>query len=51
MLTGAGNDLWRPLANPKTLQVCAFMDNSPRGFGLMQRKRDYRRFPRSRGEI
>jgi glucans biosynthesis protein len=42
MQTGAGEWLWRPLANPKTLQVSAFQDMSPRGFGLMQRKRNYR---------
>ncbi|MGE0237397.1 MAG: glucan biosynthesis protein [Parvibaculaceae bacterium] len=41
MLTGAGEYLWRALANPKTLQVSAFVDNSPGGFGLMQRKRRY----------
>ena len=41
MLTGAGEYLWRPLANPKTLQVSAFVDNSPGGFGLIQRKRRY----------
>ena len=44
MQTGAGEWLWRPLANPKTLQVSAFIDQSPRGFGLMQRKRDYQDF-------
>jgi glucans biosynthesis protein len=44
MQTGAGEWLWRPLSNPKTLQVSAFIDQSPRGFGLMQRKRDYRDF-------
>ena len=43
MVTGAGEWLWRPLANPKTLQVSAFIDNNPGGFGLMQRKRKYRR--------
>ncbi len=44
MQTGAGAWLWRPLANPTTLQVSAFQDMSPRGFGLMQRKRNYRDF-------
>ncbi|WP_373503329.1 glucan biosynthesis protein [Aestuariivirga sp.] len=44
MQTGAGEWLWRPLSNPKTLQVSAFIDTSPRGFGLMQRKRAYRDF-------
>jgi len=44
MLTGTGEWLWRPLANPKTLQVSAFQDLSPRGFGLMQRTRRYEDF-------
>jgi glucans biosynthesis protein len=39
MLTGRGEELWRPLSNPRTLQVSSFQDSSPRGFGLMQRKR------------
>ncbi|MEM7487657.1 MAG: glucan biosynthesis protein G [Pseudomonadota bacterium] len=34
---GAGEMLWRQLANPTTLQVSSFVDDSPRGFGLMQR--------------
>ncbi|PWJ13788.1 glucan biosynthesis protein [Jannaschia seohaensis] len=34
---GNGEMLWRPLANPTTLQVSSFVDESPRGFGLMQR--------------
>ncbi|MEM8823893.1 MAG: glucan biosynthesis protein G [Pseudomonadota bacterium] len=34
---GAGEMLWRPLANPTTLQVSSFVDQNPRGFGLMQR--------------
>ena len=37
---GAGEVLWRPLANPKTLQISSFVDDGPRGFGLMQRTRD-----------
>ena len=36
---GAGETLWRPLANPRKLQISAFSDNGPRGFGLMQRAR------------
>jgi glucans biosynthesis protein len=39
MLTGTGERIWRPLANPRVLQVSGFMDSSPRGFGLLQRKR------------
>lgn len=34
---GAGETLWRPLANPAALQVSSFVDDSPHGFGLMQR--------------
>ena len=39
MLTGRGEELWRPLANPRKLQISSFVDSSPRGFGLTQRKR------------
>jgi periplasmic glucans biosynthesis protein len=38
---GRGERLWRPLANPRTLQVSAFLDDSPQGFGLLQRKRSF----------
>ena len=44
MRNGAGETLWRPLANPKTLQVSAFVDENPRGFGLMQRARRFSDF-------
>jgi glucans biosynthesis protein len=37
---GAGEMLWRPLANPASLQVSSFVDENPRGFGLMQRARE-----------
>jgi glucans biosynthesis protein len=40
MLNGRGERLWRPLANPKTLQISSFVDAGPRGFGLIQRNRD-----------
>lgn len=33
--------LWRPLTNPNTLQISAFVDANPRGFGLLQRHRDF----------
>ncbi|MDW4499116.1 glucan biosynthesis protein G [Sulfitobacter sp. D35] len=39
--TGFGEVLWRQLANPLTLQFSAFVDNNPRGFGLMQRPRKF----------
>lgn len=41
---GAGEVIWRPLSNPTTLQISAFSDNNPRGFGLCQRKRDFSDF-------
>jgi len=44
MRTGAGETIWRPLANPKTLQVSAFQDENPQGFGLMQRARTFSDF-------
>ncbi len=41
---GAGEIIWRPLANPTTLQISAFGDNGPKGFGLMQRARKFSDF-------
>ncbi len=41
MVSGAGRRLWRPLANPRALQVSAFVDQDPKGFGLVQRRRDF----------
>ena len=39
--TGAGERVWRPLQNPKHLNVHAFVDDNPRGFGLLQRDRAF----------
>lgn len=39
--TGAGEWIWRPLVNPRELRVNAFLDDNPRGFGLLQRDRDF----------
>lgn len=39
--TGAGEWLWRPLANPEQLRFNAYVDENPRGFGLLQRDRDF----------
>ncbi len=44
ILTGNGEWLWRPLANPAKLQISYFGDRRPRGFGLMQRSRSYEEF-------
>ncbi|SFH77039.1 glucan biosynthesis protein [Albimonas pacifica] len=41
MLTGAGERLWRPVQNPATLQMSFFQDENPKGFGLVQRQRDF----------
>jgi glucans biosynthesis protein len=41
MLNGTGEWLWRPLDNPRTLQVNGFQLHNPRGFGLIQRDRDF----------
>jgi glucans biosynthesis protein len=38
---GKGEQLWRPLSNPRDLQISTFSDVNPRGFGLMQRERNY----------
>ncbi|MCK9515045.1 MAG: glucan biosynthesis protein [Ottowia sp.] len=41
MWTGAGEYIWRPLANPPETRVVAFADRAPRGFGLCQRDRTF----------
>ena len=41
MFNGHGEQVWRQLQNPPTLQQSGFQDRAPRGFGLMQRKREY----------
>ena len=38
---GRGEHLWRPLLNPPTLQISTFEDQTPKGFGLMQRDKSY----------
>ena len=42
--TGNGQWIWRPLSNPRELRVNRFMDESPRGFGLIQRERDFQQY-------
>ncbi len=39
--SGSGEWMWRPLVNPRELQVNRFMDQHPLGFGLEQRDRDF----------
>jgi len=38
---GTGEWLWRPLDNPRHLHISGFQTINPRGFGLMQRDRDF----------
>ncbi|HUL17804.1 MAG TPA: glucan biosynthesis protein D [Steroidobacteraceae bacterium] len=39
--TGSGEWIWRPLVNPSVLRVNTYLDENPRGFGLMQRERNF----------
>lgn len=41
---GGGEWIWRPLANPKRLRISSFFDTNPKGFGLLQRDRDFRNY-------
>lgn len=50
---GEGRWTWRPLVNPRRLQVTSFAMANPRGFGLMQRDRLFRSYedPHMRYEL
>ncbi|MFQ6370490.1 glucan biosynthesis protein [Shewanella sp. YIC-542] len=39
--TGNGEWIWRPLNNPEHLRFNAYSDNNPKGFGLLQRDRNF----------
>ncbi len=41
MLSGSEERIWRPLTNPRSLQVSTFADKTIRGFGLIQRSRQF----------
>lgn len=41
MRRGNGEWLWRPLTNPADLAISTFVDENPRGFGLLQRDRNF----------
>ena len=41
MHAGTGEWLWRPVASPEAVRVSAFTDPNVRGFGLMQRGREF----------
>lgn len=38
---GKDERIWRPLHNPRLLQISAFADTGPRGFGLIQREKRF----------
>ncbi len=44
MFTGNGEWIWRPLANPPRLSVNSYYDRNPRGFGLLQRDRNFEHY-------
>jgi glucans biosynthesis protein len=39
--TGAGEWIWRPLTNPAQAHLNSYFDENPRGFGLLQRDRNW----------
>jgi periplasmic glucans biosynthesis protein len=41
MWTGSGERIWRPLNNPARPSTSTFADQAPRGFGLLQRDRNF----------
>ncbi|MEO1026515.1 MAG: glucan biosynthesis protein [Pseudomonadota bacterium] len=41
---GAGEMLWRPIANPTHVETSALADTAPKSFGLFQTARDYEDF-------
>ena len=41
LCTGGGEWIWRPLVNPAGARVNSFADENPRGFGLLQRDRNF----------
>ncbi|WP_128253947.1 glucan biosynthesis protein [Falsirhodobacter deserti] len=44
MLTGNGEEIWRPLNNPDRVVTSTFSDTDPRGFGLLQRDRNFENY-------
>ena len=44
ILNGRGEMIWRPLANPQSVQISSFVDENPQGFGLAQRERRFSDF-------
>ncbi|MGQ0698655.1 MAG: glucan biosynthesis protein [Panacagrimonas sp.] len=44
MWRGNNEWVWRPLLNPKNLRFNVYVDENPRGFGLMQRDRNFEHY-------
>lgn len=44
MINGLNERIWRPLTNPRKLQVSVFQDTALKGFGLFQRHRQFTDF-------
>ncbi len=42
--TGTGEWLWRPLTNPGATHISSYLDENPRGFGLLQRDRNFEHY-------
>ena len=42
--TGRGERIWRPLINPTTPVTSSFTDENPKGFGLLQRDRNFENY-------
>jgi periplasmic glucans biosynthesis protein len=51
MSTGAGERIWRPLSNPGALAISSFTDSNPKGFGLLQRERDFAQYQDSAANL
>jgi periplasmic glucans biosynthesis protein len=44
MAVSNGEWIWRPLSNHRALKVSSLADENPRGFGLLQRDRDFNHY-------
>jgi glucans biosynthesis protein len=44
MWTGGDEHIWRPLTNSDSVRTNSFVDNNPRGFGLIQRDRNFENY-------
>jgi glucans biosynthesis protein len=42
--TGSGERIWRPINNPPMVRTSSFVDKDPKGFGLLQRDRNFENY-------